>query len=612
MFQKLNLHTMKNLLLTLTFFLSLLSNFTFAQGWVTQSSGVGTVSLNSVSFINSSTGLAVGANGTIIKTTNGGANWNIKTSMTTNELTDVQFISATNAIAVGQFGFILMSTNIGETWTTQAFGPNLDAVSFPNSNVGYAVGASGTVLKTTNGGTNWTVLSSGVTSRHFSTSFVSDNDGYITQSSSEAILKTTNGGSSWITRPTGLIQSSPTFVHFISVNTGWVTDALGQIRKTTNGGTNWISQNASSSGIYYIQFKDANTGWTVGSSGRITYTMNGGTNWTTQTSGTTNTLYSVSMVNTTTGWIVGSNGTILKTTTGGHTVPAAPLLTSPTNGSSNISLTPTLSWGTVTGATSYKIQISTVSNFSVITDSATTGAISYVVPSGKLQASSSYFWRVNANNPAGTSAYSFVFNFSTVLNPPAAPQLISPPNGQAGVSATPTLVWQGIADVTSYHIQISTDINFGSIADSATVAGNVTQYTVPQLRLMPSTNYNWRVRARNSSVNGPYSTSWSFFTVLTGVNLISSEVPKEFKLFANYPNPFNPTTKIKFNVPKSEFVSLKIYDNTGKMINALLSANLTAGTYETNWDAKSFASGVYFYKLESATFVDTRRMILVK
>lgn len=99
---------------------------------------------------------------------------------------------------------------------------------------------------------------------------------------------------------------------------------------------------------------------------------------------------------------------------------------------------------------------------------------------------------------------------------------------------------------------------------------------------------------------------------VVNINQISSQVPSSFTLYQNYPNPFNPATKIKFDINKTGFVKLKIYDITGREIAALVNMQLTPGQYEYKWDASDFASGIYFYtlKLDDANF--SRRMVLIK
>jgi hypothetical protein len=89
-------------------------------------------------------------------------------------------------------------------------------------------------------------------------------------------------------------------------------------------------------------------------------------------------------------------------------------------------------------------------------------------------------------------------------------------------------------------------------------------------------------------------------------------LPEHFSLFQNYPNPFNPTTAIRFEVPAPEFVSLKILDLLGREVTTLFSEKLQPGTYTRQWDAARFPSGVYFYKLQTKEFVETKKLLLIK
>jgi photosystem II stability/assembly factor-like uncharacterized protein len=91
-----------------------------------------------------------------------------------------------------------------------------------------------------------------------------------------------------------------------------------------------------------------------------------------------------------------------------------------------------------------------------------------------------------------------------------------------------------------------------------------------------------------------------------------SVIPKEYRLNQNYPNPFNPETKIKFGLPKSGAVRLNIYDITGKTIETLVNQNFNPGTYEVTWNASGYSSGVYFYKIETEGFSETKKLILTK
>ena len=97
------------------------------------------------------------------------------------------------------------------------------------------------------------------------------------------------------------------------------------------------------------------------------------------------------------------------------------------------------------------------------------------------------------------------------------------------------------------------------------------------------------------------------------VSNISTNIPSSFSLYQNYPNPFNPSTKIKFDMIRNGFASLKIYDAAGKKVATLINDEMiSAGTNEVTFDAKDLASGIYFYRLNSGTFTETKRMLLLK
>lgn len=114
------------------------------------------------------------------------------------------------------------------------------------------------------------------------------------------------------------------------------------------------------------------------------------------------------------------------------------------------------------------------------------------------------------------------------------------------------------------------------------------------------------------------SSSSAFPTVLSRLELSQTtgvdqeEMPAVFSLSHNYPNPFNPSTKIKFALPKSGNVSLKVYNPLGQEVTTLVDQELTPGVYEETWNATGTASGVYFYRLRAGDFVETKRMLLLK
>ena len=99
---------------------------------------------------------------------------------------------------------------------------------------------------------------------------------------------------------------------------------------------------------------------------------------------------------------------------------------------------------------------------------------------------------------------------------------------------------------------------------------------------------------------------------LIGIQQILIEFPNQFTLNQNFPNPFNPVTHIEFSIPKKSNVKITVYDSQGKEVADLLNQRLTSGTYKVDFDGANFSSGVYFYKLETEDFVQTKSMVLLK
>ena len=131
-----------------------------------------------------------------------------------------------------------------------------------------------------------------------------------------------------------------------------------------------------------------------------------------------------------------------------------------------------------------------------------------------------------------------------------------------------------------------------------------------------TTNYTLRGCLINGIVFGD--------TTFTGINTISAKIPNSFSLSQNYPNPFNPSTKIKFDTPLSpprrvessteegKYVQLIIYDILGREVATIINETLQPGTYEVEWNASNYPSGVYFYTLISGNYKDTRKMVLLR
>ncbi len=96
-----------------------------------------------------------------------------------------------------------------------------------------------------------------------------------------------------------------------------------------------------------------------------------------------------------------------------------------------------------------------------------------------------------------------------------------------------------------------------------------------------------------------------------GISYISLEIPRIIAFHQNYPNPFNPVTKIKFELPKSSNIEFIVYDILGRKVYTEY-FNKSAGTYEIDFDASGFASGVYFYSVKAGEYFDSKKMVILK
>jgi hypothetical protein len=119
---------------------------------------------------------------------------------------------------------------------------------------------------------------------------------------------------------------------------------------------------------------------------------------------------------------------------------------------------------------------------------------------------------------------------------------------------------------------------------------------------------------RPFSYGGPYDI-YAHHIGSNGVTKVIQQItglPREFSLSQNYPNPFNPSTQIQFSIAQAGFVTLKVYDLLGREVTTLVHQNLTPSSYSVTWNASNVASGAYFYRLQSGSYVETRKLLLMK
>jgi hypothetical protein len=192
---------------------------------------------------------------------------------------------------------------------------------------------------------------------------------------------------------------------------------------------------------------------------------------------------------------------------------------------------------------------------------------------------------------------------------PSAPSLILPANG---ASCNPNILfkWSLVQFGFAYRIQIANNNNFTTIIKDSTISSDL----IDSLRWtnVPNGVHYWRVRASNLAGDGPWSSVWNFTVYPNGMNFYSEEIPNAFALYNNFPNPFNPITKIRFDLPKKSFVKVIIYDIQGKEVGILINKEIQAGVYEYEFNGGNLTSGIYFYSFTAGDYVASKKMILLK
>jgi photosystem II stability/assembly factor-like uncharacterized protein len=297
-------------------------------GWYTQASGT-TSNLAGVCFLpDGHTGFAVGVAGTMVATTNAGANWAPHASGTAADLASVWFSDAGTGWAVGKGGTLMRTINAGSTWLRQAnlpTGANLECVRFVDAQHGWIVGggggiAGGFVARTRNGGATWTTRTLGGAVL-YGVAFADTLNGWAVGQG--VVYGTHDGGTSWYLVQPSLTSQTLRGVARAGNALAWAVGGQGSIARSV-ATSDSLAWSLSSAGTDYtlnaIHMVSATTGWIAGgnlSNGAILATHDGGTTWTPQVSASDRTLSGVYFADGLRGWAVGAAGRIVHTSTAG-------------------------------------------------------------------------------------------------------------------------------------------------------------------------------------------------------------------------------------------------------------------------------------------------------
>jgi hypothetical protein len=258
----------------------------------------------------------------------------------------------------------------------------------------------------------------------------------------------------------------------------------------------------------------------------------------------------------------------------------------------------TFKWRKDKYAAQYRIQVSRLTTFSPLAVPAATTSDTVITLSGFYEGQKLY-WRVQAENIAGSSPWSEPSIFTVIL-PPSDLVIQGFENNKV------TLKWKDNSKVEDGYVIERKQGEASSFSVLDSLGKNVGQYV--DTTIEAGQIYIYRVQAYKSSVGSEYSNEVSLN--LTGVK--KEAIPREYSLSQNYPNPFNPTTTINYQLPISSYLTLKVYNLLGQDIATIFEGVQSAGNYSVTFDASGLTGGIYFYQLKAGSFVENKKFILLK
>jgi photosystem II stability/assembly factor-like uncharacterized protein len=585
--------------------------------YVPQNSTVA-VNLNSVKFINANTGVACGNSGTILYTINGGSTWLTKPSGTTNDLLCIDYKSP-NAIATAAFGIILKSINDCTTWSTINYNietkSDVRGVSMVTPTQFYTGGGGGFIRRTNDGGTTYSFQSNPMMAPLSSINFTDANSGFAVSSTMNGILYTHDGGATWnfqqgVSVVFSWIQKQAAgsgnigngFAHHPLNRNGLFIMMNNTLYKSLDRGETWTNIGTCSIGdaahTLFVSPVDTNIMLcSKGSAGGyVCRSTDHGVTWTSVWGPGTLTSYGMPME------IDENNPSIY------YLAPDTHVMMRSTDNGLTFS-----DWGNHTFRSPCDIAVQFGnSNIMLVGDGVTNGG-------------QGDFWKSTDNGVNWTMIQTVTGSeIPMIASTNQDPNLFYHTTWSSGgfwksADAGSTFVITSGPQSSLWAADISKDDPtaiaydvYGSSCYFSTDNGN--NFITTNVGSTPAAGMYYYDKA-NLYVEhggGVYKLVITY-SVLTSNSQISSETPKEFSLNQNFPNPFNPTTQIQYNISKSSYVSIKVYDVVGNEVTNMVNQNLSPGKYKIDFDASSLSSGVYFYSLfDNGSKVDSKKMILIK
>ena len=597
-------------------------------------------------FVDSTTGWIVGSSGTVLTTTNGGATWQHLPPPVPPTLLAVDFLDTKTGWIAGSGGKIYATTNGGTYWTQQAstISSDINDIAFVTENLGVAACVSGGILRTTDGGVHWVSINANTSASLQEIEWVDSSVAWI--AGSGILLRTTDGGATWVKIVSGT-TSNYSGIDFVDDNTGWVVGSGPVVLKSTDRGSTWVSQVTPAGAgtiLKSVRFSDALHGWIVDRDGGVLKTTDGGQSWRQALRfpplSYRPELQKIKSVGNGRLFLCGSRCNVWRSFDDGENWISQPNALPPSlNISRNVVVTLR---GTQTPENEYIIcghydsYISGSSgNANLIAPGANDNAsgTSAVVEAARILrnhkfASTIRFVAFSAEE-LGLHGGSF-HAFHSVFQ---KRQTFAVLNGDMIAIATrkDTLiincyqarnwVFDSIA-VFSQRYALGWGFVLGNGGSSDHVP--FTNAGIPAVHFFSGIDpYYHKVSDTSGNLDPTYFKKAAQLMIATLAELAKPletsisvpdpvVLPSSFALDQNFPNPFNPSTTFQFALPRTERVSVRVFDLLGREVATVFSGELDAGVHRRQWDGSALPSGVYFYRLQAGDFMDTKKLIVLQ
>jgi len=613
----------------------------------------GTTTIYDLEIVSHDSTWIVGTGSMLVATTDAGKTWHSQTSPRSATFYGLNFRDRLVGWAVGSSGAIIHTTDAGATWVPQTSPVNatLYDVGFASEQLGIAVGSGGIVLRTTDGGTSWTQINAGVTAILRKLKIINPLNVWAVGDGGN-IIHSSDGGMNWVTQPSGVSRTLYD-VDFMDLDIGWAVGDGPSILKTTNGGQLWgqLAPPAGSGTSWgSVSFQNALRGYVVSRSGVVLRTTDGGQSWWTLTNhlnlGWGPSLYAIKAKPD--GEIIccGSRGTLTASQNDGATWTSLTANLPPqyVRQSRNVI-------ATIPGRESPEKECIIIAHYDSYSPSASAPGAN--------------------DNASGTSAVieaarvcrEFAFHSTVTFIAVSAEELGMYGSSDYALRAREQgkqIVGAINGDMIGYPVTgdtarlvIGSYVTRNRLIDSAlayNVRYNIGLTLVPVIDQTGASDYGPFALAGYDALDVAEATAeeiWggadpyyhkttdtmdklSLGLIRRGAQLmlaavaelavpeervssapLPSPIPEQLVLHQNFPNPFNPSTTIRYGLPVRSHLTLTVFNTLGQQVAVLQNGEQGAGYHEVRFDGSGLSSGVYFYRIQAGDFVQTRTLLLL-